>query len=356
MKILLLEEYSGFYKNLREGLIANGHDVTFIATQDRWKKIDGMDYVINSRFTGILGKLIRRVQLLRHLPKMKGFDVVLLINQSFLFQGLSSLTLWYLKKYNKKFFLSACGGDVQYANFGLARGYRYWPHDGCEHEITEIYLKSHAIRLNRKIAKVIDGVIPVTFEYAEAWRNSPYRHLVLPTIPLPINVDSITPALISFDQKIIFFHGLNREVFKGTPYIRKALENMASKYPDEIEVIIDGKLPLNEYLDLLRRVHVVIDSCKGYSYASMNTLYSMALSKIVMMTCTDECVSEFGLEEVPPIIAITPSVKHIEDQIEWIIRNKAKLQDLSISARFFVSEHHSCKLIAKKYVDQFQAI
>ena len=77
MKILLLEEYSGFYKNLREGLIANGHDVTFIATQDGWKKIDGMDYAIGSNFTGFLGKLIRRVQLLRYLPKMKGFDVVL---------------------------------------------------------------------------------------------------------------------------------------------------------------------------------------------------------------------------------------------------------------------------------------
>ena len=264
--------------------------------------------------------------------------------------------MWYLKNNNNKFFLSACGGDVQYARFGLSGGYRYWPYDDFEDEVKEKCLSRHDIRLNRKVAKVIDGVIPITYEYAEAWRNSSYKNLVLATIPLPINIDSVSPIPMPSVQKIIFFHGLNREGFKGTKYIREAMENMASKYPNEIEVIIEGQLPLNQYLALISRVDVVVDSCKGYSYASMNTLYSMALGKIVMMTCSDECLKEFGLVDVPPIINISPNVKHIEDQIEWIIKNRGELQRLSLNSRSFVSKHHSYKSIAKKYVDQFQLL
>lgn len=353
MKILLLEEYSGFYKNLKDGLIANGHDVTFIATQDGWKKIDGMDYIIGSKFTGYMGKIVRRWQLLRHLHKMRGFDVVLLINQSFLFQGISSLVLWYIKKNNKKLFLSACGGDVQYALYGLSGGYKNWGFDGIEDIIKKKCLNSHSKRLNKKVAGVINGVIPITYEYAEAWRNSIYNELLLPTIPPPINTDLVKHRFAPFDQKIIFFHGLNRGEEKGTKYIQQAMVNMASKYPDEIEIIIKGGLPLNQYLELLSSVNVVIDNCNDYSYSSMNGLYSMALGKIVMRACAKECLSEYGITETPPIIPIIPDVKQIESQMEWLINNKAELKNLSIRSRSFVLKHHNHKQIAKKYEDQF---
>ena len=356
MRVLLLEEYSGFFKNLKEGLKTNGHDVTFIATQDGWKKVEGMDYIIGSSFKGVLAKIVRRFKLLWHLPKMRGYDVVFLINQSFLFEGISSLVLWYLKYNNKKVFLSACGGDVQYARFGLSGGYRYWPYDGFEGEVTDKCLSKHDIRLNRKVCNSVNGVIPITYEYAEAWRNSPHKHLLLKTIPLPINVDSVKPASFVCQDKIVFFHGLNREGFKGTLYIREAMENMAKKYPSEIEIIIKGKMPLNEYLDLLRDVNVVIDSCKGYSYANMNTLYAMALGKTVMMTCESECIAEYGLEDRPPIVAISPNVRHIEEQIEWIILNREKLKKISCESRSFVEEYHSHKLIAQRYTDQWTKI
>lgn len=356
MKILLLEEYSGFYKNLRDGLIANGHEVTFIATQDRWKKIEGMDYIIGSKFTGTMGKFVRRVQLIRYLPKMKGFDVVLLINQSFLFQGISSIVLRYLKKNNKKLILSACGGDVQYASYGLSGGYANWGFEGIEDVIIKKCLNRHARWLNQKIAKAIDGVIPITYEYAEAWRNSIYKYLVLPTIPPPINIDTVKQVFRPCSQKIVFFHGLNRGEEKGTKYIQKAMENMAIKYPNDIEIIIKGGLPLDQYLELLSKVNVVIDNCNDYSYSSMNALYSMALGKVVMKACKEECLLEYGITEKPPIVDISPDVKNIENQIEWIIKNRVKLQDLSMNSRSFVEKYHSHKVIAKKYIDHFRLI
>ena len=50
------------------------------------------------------------------------------------------------------------------------------------------------------------------------------------------------------------------------------------------------------------------------------------------------------------------NIAHIEDQIEWIIKNRGELQRLSLNSRSFVSKHHSYKSIAKKYVDQFQLL
>jgi hypothetical protein len=351
MKILLLEEYSGFFKNLKEGLVANGHEVLFIATQDRWKKIDGMDIIISSRYGGLIGKIVRRFKILFYMRHMKGFDVVFLINQSFLLQGISTFMLWFLKRNNKRFFLSACGGDVQYIDYGLNSGYRAWPYDGCLQEATKIYKKPHHKRLNANVASVVDGVIPVTYEYAEAWRNSKYKELLLPTIPLPMNTDVVKMSSQNFKKKIIFFHGLSRECFKGTIHIVKAMKNMKEKYPEDIEIIIDGRMPLKDYLKLLDRVNVVIDGCKGYTYSSMNSLYSMALGKIVMIPAEKECIDEFQLKEDPPVIHTSANSEFIERQMEFLVHNnRDKLKEMSIKSRRFVKEIHGHRLIADKYV------
>ena len=74
MKILLLEEYSGFFSNLKKGFEKEGHEVILCGTPDNWKKIQGLDLYIGSPFKGIIDKIIRRIQLLLHLKKFKGFD------------------------------------------------------------------------------------------------------------------------------------------------------------------------------------------------------------------------------------------------------------------------------------------
>lgn len=358
MKILLLDDYSGLFKNLRHGLLKNGHQVTFIGTGDRWKKIDGMNIKINSSDAGIYGKLIRRFQVLWYLRKMKGYDAVLLINQSFLFRGISLLMIWYLYKNNNSIFLSACGGDVPYAEFGTKGGFKakHFPHAGIKDDKQlNKYLKPFNKRLHLKLCEYLVGVIPIAYEYAVSWRHSDQASLLLATIPPPINTSEIQPRYLDPNKKkITFFHGLNREDYKGTSFITEAMKNMAKKHPNEIEIIIDGKMSLNKYLDLLANVDVVIDQCKAYSYSSMNSLYAMALGKIVMVHCEDEAVKEFDFGEEPPVFKISADVDIIESQIERILAMKGDLKKLSIKSRNYVEKYHSSELIAEKYVESMQ--
>ena len=359
MRILLLDDYSGLFKNLRSGLIKNGHSVTFIGTGDGWKNIGGMDVAINSGGKSIYGKILRRLQVLWWLPQMKGYDAVLLINQSFLFQGISRLMIWFLSRNNKTIFLSACGGDVPYADFGTRGGFKdnHWPHAGIKND-TQLkkYQRSFHRKLHKRLCKKLNGVIPIAYEYAEAWRRCGEKELLIPTIPPSIDVSAIEPRYIkNTKKKLVFFHGINREDYKGTSLITEAMTNMAERYPNDIEIIIDGKMPLDDYLELMARADVVIDQCKAYSYSSMNALYAMALGKLVMVHCEDEAIDEFGIKETPPVFKISADVSVIEGQIKRIIEMRGELKNISVQSRKYVEKFHNSTLIAQIYVDHIEA-
>ena len=103
---------------------------------------------------------------------------------------------------------------------------------------------------------MVDYIIPTCYEYAEGYRDNPK---MLPAIPMAINTDNISYKENIVGEKVVIFHGLNREVAKGTKYIREAMKNISDKYGDEVETIIDGHLPFNEYIQLLDRTNVIID-------------------------------------------------------------------------------------------------
>mgnify|MGYP002522595883 CR=1 FL=1 len=78
MKILLVGEYSNVHATLAEGLRELGHKVTVISNGDFWK-----DYprdIDVSRRVGKVGGISLMFRLWKLLPKMRGYDVVQLIN------------------------------------------------------------------------------------------------------------------------------------------------------------------------------------------------------------------------------------------------------------------------------------
>lgn len=353
MKILLLGEFSGFFKNLKLGFQEEGHDVTLIAGKDGWKKVDGADVLIESSLVGILRKIDIRLKYLYHLNKMKNFDVVLIINPNFFPRFIANILIKYLNKYNTKIFLSACGDDVEYISYGKKGNYRWWPFmDWCEDVRKDYYQTNFELSIHEKICKIVDGVIPSSFEYADAWRHSKNAKKVKCTIPLPIDTGKISFIPYKEKKKIVFFHGLNRECFKGTKYIREAMKNIQKKYPNDVECIIEGGLPLNEYLNIMSKTDVVLDQCKVYSYNSMNSIYAMSQGKILMAGMQKECYIEFNLEK-SPVINIEPNVKQIESQMEFVIKNKAMLSQWSKETREFVEKYHDTKIIAKQYLKVF---
>ena len=80
MKILLIGEYSNVHNTLARGMRELGHQVTVASDGDSWK-----DY---PRDIDLARKPGRRMQflwrLVKALPRMRGYDVVQLINPMFL--------------------------------------------------------------------------------------------------------------------------------------------------------------------------------------------------------------------------------------------------------------------------------
>lgn len=79
MKILLIGEYSNVHNTLAKGLRELGHEVCVISNGDFWKNYP-RDIDV-SRKPGKIGGIQLLCRLWTLLPKMRGYDVVQLINQ-----------------------------------------------------------------------------------------------------------------------------------------------------------------------------------------------------------------------------------------------------------------------------------
>ena len=112
MKILLVGEYSNVHWTLAKGLRELGHTVTVASNGDFWKNYP-RDIDLRRDSLGKKDTLSFMWRLAKALPKMRGYDVVQLINPVFV--ELTPDKIYpiynYLRKHNKKVFLSSSGMD-----------------------------------------------------------------------------------------------------------------------------------------------------------------------------------------------------------------------------------------------------
>lgn len=351
MKVLFLGEFSGLYKYIVEGLKKNNFEVDWYANGDHWKKINGMTGTLEAN-TGI--KLFDKIIYpLLQMRKWKNYDIVQIISPLIFSPKINLFLLRQIKRKNRKLILTSAGTDVELYRYYKSGKFKlsYYALDGCDY-LDEWYEDGKPYAVNdEKVLELVDYIIPVCYEYDEVYRNHP-KYLTM--IPMAINVDAIEYKENEIEDKIVFFHGINREVFKGTPYIREAMKNVKERYPLEVEMIIDGKMPLNEYMKLLERTNVVIDQCKGY-VPGINALMSMAMGKVVLGD-NEEIARENKTDSYPPIINIRPEVKNIEDSIEWVVKNKEQIRDIGREARRYVEQIHDYRKIAKCYIETWEQL
>jgi len=81
MRILLLGEYSNVHATLAEGLRTIGHTVTVVSNGDFWKNYP-RDIDV-SREAGKWGGIKLMLKIATLLPRMRGYDIVQLINPMF---------------------------------------------------------------------------------------------------------------------------------------------------------------------------------------------------------------------------------------------------------------------------------
>ena len=364
MKILLLGEYSNVHWTLAEGLRSLGHTVCVVSNGDFWKNYK-RDISLVRDYTkfGGLSYLLKTYTLL---PKLRGYDIVQIINPMFLEIKAERIApiYRYLKRHNGKIFLGAYGMDAYWVEAckRKPRTFRYSDFNIGDKEITNAYTLEQAAdwqgtakeRLNDEIAESCNGIIAGMYEYHTAYKEI-YGHK-LTYIPFPIESYSNAGAIYDGKRKVRIFIGIQKErsIYKGTDIILQVLERITAEFPDECEILKAENVPFEQYSRMVNDCDVVIDQLYGYS-PGMNALLAMSKGKIVVGGAEEECYEILGEKTLRPMVNIIPDEEHIYSQLKWIIDNKDKIATMQRESIEFVKKHHLPEKVAQEYIDFWQS-
>ena len=360
MKILLIGEYSNVHWTLAEGLRAHGHTVCVVSNGDFWKDYK-RDISLVREYTR-LGGIKYMLKLYKLLPKLRGYDVVQLINPMFLELKAQRIApiYRYLKKHNKKVFLGAFGMDAYWveACTGQPFRFRYSDFNIGNTPITNNYVAEQKAdwqntpkaRLNRHIAADCNGIIAGLYEYYAAYE--PKHSDKLAYIPFPVPCDSSACTIYTPERKIRFFIGIQKErsIYKGTDIMLRALERITADYPADCEILKAESVPFEQYSKMIEDCDVLLDQLYGYSPA-MNALLAMSKGKIVVGGAEPECYNILGENTLRPMVNVTPSEQHVYNQLEWLVKNKEQIASMQQQSIEFVKKHHSPEKVAKQYLE-----
>lgn len=348
MKIALIGELSSLNKNLSIGLKRLGHEVDIYADQDGWKKIEGAKHPLSKSGKTFIGKIFGYIFWPLYISfKIKGYDVVQFVSPSLFIRYLNFFLISRIMKQNKKTFLSGAGDCFALEQAYKSGCFRYFIYD----ENANPYLKKDFWwneKREKKISLAFDGIIPIAWEYRAMYEGYKNR---LNAIPIPMDTDDINYVNNVVKDKIVIFHGLNREGPKGTKYIKAAMERLQEKYPDKVECIIQGHTPLKEYLDLMQRTNIVVDQCRAYGLG-VNAVYAMAEGKVVFGGAEPESLEVFGLEETP-VINILPDEDDIYCKLERLVLHPELIPELGKKSREMAESFHNCNIVAEQYIKEW---
>ena len=122
---------------------------------------------------------------------------------------------------------------------------------------------------------------------------------------------------------------------------------------DKVEIITAENIPYAEYIGLYNQAHIVLDQILGMDQG-YNALEAMAKGKVVFTGAEKEFTEYYNLEKTVAINAL-PDVEAIYNKLEQLIVNPSTIAEIAKNAREFIEKEHDYKVIAKKYVDTWEA-
>ncbi|MEZ4802155.1 MAG: glycosyltransferase [Gelidibacter sp.] len=374
MKILLVGEFSRLHNSLKEGLVDLGHEVLLVGSGDQFKKYP-VDLNIGIQFFNASIPLwVRKVILKltnkdiadleiayrfrKILSKLKGYDVVQLINEDALgiHPKLQIGLLTKLKNQNKDLFLLCCGDDYLTINYFLGNSDKYsiltpYLQDKTlkkQFKYSLKYITKPYKKLHDAINKLNRGVIASDMDYHLPMRgHSNY----LGMIPNPINVEKLSHLDLKIEDKIIIFHGVNTHNYikKGNGIFDEALDIIQEKFNDKVDIIRTESLPYADYIKTYDACHILLDQVYAYDQG-YNALEAMAKGKVVFTGAEQEWLEYYKLKEDTVAINALPNAEKIADKLEWLILNPKKILEISRNARAFIEREHHYVRIAERYL------
>ena len=373
MKILLIGEYSRLHNSLKEGLQKLGNDVTILGFKDGFKDFP-IDFPLEKKWdSGFLKKIKLSLLVLtgfdissyftyrqfwKNRNHFQDFDAVQLINENSFFcdYKYEKKILEYLFKHNKKVFLLSAGDDYLYVNYNFKHPenpsiVQPYLAEKIEDKNFSNVLKFRTKpfeKLHNYIYENIQGVIATDLDYHIPLQNHP-KYLGL--IPSPINLDKLQKNELEIRDKIIVFHGINRESYfkKGNNFFEKTLEIIKDKYGDTVEILITESVPYSQYINLYNKAHIVLDQLYGHDQGS-NGLEAMAKGKVVFTNASELFEKHYNLTEKVAINGL-PDVDYMVNELSFLIENPAEIKAIGKRARTFIEKEHDYVAIAKKYLN-----
>ncbi|MEO8933949.1 MAG: glycosyltransferase [Xanthomarina sp.] len=379
MKILLIGEYSRLHNSLKEGLQKLGHEVVLVGNGDHFKHYP-VDILIDSPISNryipeIIKKGIHRLfkidvcdyeklyRLKKQMPKLKNFDTVQLINED-AFSVSPKFQIKYLRKLieqNKNIFLLSCGEDFTSIShylkgiekYSILTPYLQNPSLKKQYHFSLKYQTKPFEELHHFIYKNIKGVIASDMDYHLPLKE--HRNY-LGLIPNPVNTDNFNFTPLNISKKINIFHGVNIKNYikKGNGYFDEALNLIASKYPEKVDIVRTENLPYNIYIEKYNEAHIILDQVFSYDQG-YNALEAMAQGKVVFTGAEKEWLEYYNLEEDTVAINALPDAEKIAKKLEWLILHPEKILEISRNARDFIEKEHNYILSAKKYLETWES-
>ena len=380
MKILLLGEYSNVHWTLACALRKLGHEVTVVSNGDEWKAYPADVTLI--RKPGRWGRLVYLLRVLLLLPKLRGYDVVQLINPVHFIdlKAERAVRIYdYLRRHNKKVFLGAFGYDYYYVYDSVVRRTLrycdfYTPTREVHHEWNDAnerdWLHTYKKEASIHIAETCDGIISGLYEYDAAYRP----HFPDKTTFIPMPIETINDERLSINEKqssggqsvvccplsvdtkqenkLRFFIGINRSrtMLKGTDIMLRALERIVANYPDRAEMVKAESVPFAEYKEMMRSSDVLLDQIYSYTPA-MNALQAMSQGLIVVSGGEEENYEILGETELRPIINVQPDEEDIYRQLEQLVLHPERIAQLKRDSIEYVRRHHDSLKVAERYLE-----
>lgn len=359
MKILLVGEYSNVHATLAEGLRLSGHQVTVVSNGDFWK-----DYprdIDISRPAGRLGGIRLLAKIYTILPRLRGYDVVQLINPIFFELKAERLfTIYqYLRRHNKKVFLGGFGMDwswvhtcvhdkpLRYSDFNFGDKLRTDP-EALRYR--EDWIGTAKERLNRLIAEDCDGIITGLYEYWACY------HPVFPEkttfIPYPIKMPATYSTSRVQSSKVVIFIGINRErsVYKGTDIMLRAAEDIRQKYGYRMKLEVAESVPFDEYQQMMEGSDAILDQLYAYT-PSMNPLLAMSKGVICIGGGEPENYEIINETELRPIINVEPTYESVYHELEQLVLHPERIPELKRQSVEYIRRHHDYQKVARQYLD-----
>lgn len=367
MKILLLGDYSNVHCTLAEGLKALGHECVVASDGDHWKNYP-RDIDLKREF-GFKNNASFLYRLAKALPKMRGYDVVQLINPVFVELRAERIPPLYnyIHRNNRKVVMGAFGMDyywaqvnteirpLRYSDFNLGDQIRY---DEAATIFRDDMVGTPKENLCRMVAEDCDAIVSGLYEYWATYDAVPSLRNKQTFIPFPIRLkEKVEPLPLAENGCLRLFIGIspNRSAYKGTDILLAAAKAVQEAHPGKVELKIAEGVPFAQYQHMMDTSDAILDQIYSYT-PSMNSLLAMSKGIIDIGGGEPENYEILGERKLRPIVNVEPNYDSCFHEIEELVLHPERIMDLKYQSIEYVRKHHDYIKVARQYEEFYKSL